>query len=466
MNKDSLKNISKKEIKFFIAYLIIVYALYFSDVSPSVFLISSGTISTILFSWYIYFEFKNNPVKITPILALFSFPLFMIGISAVYHGLIYVNQDFDLMGPYYISTNSIVIGYIMFATGLFFQFLGLVIFRTKIQLKNTPIEVPKKVKIFHYFIITYIIALLAENYFQLGIIQNFINMMPLGCLLYVSITDRYNRFSSYRYKRNTILLSSSILFISNLLVLSKTNLVFSLLPVFIFYLIHSVKSKKYKIIITGSLFIFAYLLFIQPYVTNARLLLGSAQSEANFSFVSDYIFSGDYSMPLMVYNKDDTAFDIFMKRMFEVNAPAYIFELTQKSGFQNGSTFEYIPIAIVPRIFWPDKPVIPQGQRFSAEMFHLERVNIGMLIVGELYWNYGFIGIIIGSFIIGLSLGYLWKLLNPVALNNFLYFTLYFYLLQACIGGSEFSAVFVGILQLIIFFFVLRLAEMYLLIKK
>jgi hypothetical protein len=132
-----------------------------------------------------------------------------------------------------------------------------------------------------------------------------------------------------------------------------------------------------------------------------------------------------------------------------------------RSGYQDGSTFSNIAIGLIPRIFWSDKPSIPQGARFSSEILGFEKVSIGMLIAGELFWNFGFHGVIIGSLLIGLALGYVWKQINPFALNNFYYFTFYFYLLQSCIGGSEFSAVFLGALQLIIFFFFIRFYDLF-----
>jgi hypothetical protein len=142
--------------------------------------------------------------------------------------------------------------------------------------------------------------------------------------------------------------------------------------------------------------------------------------------------------------------------MFELNAPAYIYEQTEKTGYLDGKSFQSITYGLVPRIIWPSKPSIPQGEEFSYKVSGMLNVYVGMLISGELYWNYGYIGIIIGSLIIGLLTGLLWNKLKRFIDTDFIYFTLYLYLLQSTLTGSEFSSVFIGLIQLIIIFYVIR----------
>ena len=117
-------------------------------------------------------------------------------------------------------------------------------------------------------------------------------------------------------------------------------------------------------------------------------------------FISEYIVTGEYKYPIYVGSGSKNAVETFLSRAFELNAPGYIYELTLRSGYQDGSTFGNIAIGLIPRILWPDKPSIPQGARFSSEILGFEKVSIGMLIAGELFWNFGFTGVIIGSLLI------------------------------------------------------------------
>jgi hypothetical protein len=75
--------------------------------------------------------------------------------------------------------------------------------------------------------------------------------------------------------------------------------------------------------------------------------------------------------------------------------------------FQMGATFAAIPAAFIPKIVWPNKPSIAVGQVFNRE-FHLAEPDtyISPTHVGELYWNFGWPGLILGSALIGLILGW------------------------------------------------------------
>ena len=76
--------------------------------------------------------------------------------------------------------------------------------------------------------------------------------------------------------------------------------------------------------------------------------------------------------------------------------------------FQDGATLTPIVATFVPRIIWPTKPSIPVGQVMNRE-FHVSQVAdtyISPSHLGELYWNFGWPGVIGGMILIGLILGY------------------------------------------------------------
>jgi hypothetical protein len=75
--------------------------------------------------------------------------------------------------------------------------------------------------------------------------------------------------------------------------------------------------------------------------------------------------------------------------------------------FQNGHTFLLLFEGFVPRVLWPDKPDSSIGQLFNRELRITEsRENyISTTILGELYWNFGWLGIIVGCPLFGSFLG-------------------------------------------------------------
>ncbi|WP_143735244.1 O-antigen polysaccharide polymerase Wzy [Methylocaldum sp. 14B] len=75
--------------------------------------------------------------------------------------------------------------------------------------------------------------------------------------------------------------------------------------------------------------------------------------------------------------------------------------------YQDGHTLVELPLVFIPRLIMPDKPHIPVGQLFNREL-HLSLnpdTYISTSFLGELYWNYSWLGVMLGMFLIGASLG-------------------------------------------------------------
>jgi hypothetical protein len=76
--------------------------------------------------------------------------------------------------------------------------------------------------------------------------------------------------------------------------------------------------------------------------------------------------------------------------------------------FQQGYTLSPILEAFIPKILWSDKQHIPTGQFFNKEYRLVEgdEVYISPSHLGELYWNFGWYGAVLGMGIIGLLCGW------------------------------------------------------------
>jgi hypothetical protein len=75
---------------------------------------------------------------------------------------------------------------------------------------------------------------------------------------------------------------------------------------------------------------------------------------------------------------------------------------------QGGRTLVAIPLAFIPRLIWPDKPDVPTGQLFNREIIQGEVADtyISPSHLGELYWNFGWPGLLSGMLFIGAILGF------------------------------------------------------------
>ena len=77
--------------------------------------------------------------------------------------------------------------------------------------------------------------------------------------------------------------------------------------------------------------------------------------------------------------------------------------------FQHGHTMSPLLAVFIPRIVWSDKYTVSTGLLVNRE-FHISDspdVYISPSIPGELYWNFGWAGVLVGMTIIGGAVGYI-----------------------------------------------------------
>jgi hypothetical protein len=77
--------------------------------------------------------------------------------------------------------------------------------------------------------------------------------------------------------------------------------------------------------------------------------------------------------------------------------------------FEYGYTLLPMLSAFVPRLIWSDKPSIQTGQLMNQD-FHVTEGDLTYISpshLGELYWNFGWPGVIVGMSMIGMLFGYL-----------------------------------------------------------
>ena len=73
-----------------------------------------------------------------------------------------------------------------------------------------------------------------------------------------------------------------------------------------------------------------------------------------------------------------------------------------------GETFKYLAFSFIPRIFWPGKPFVTQSTWFTyyigmAASPEDATASTGITAVGELYWNFGYPGVILGMLLLGIA---------------------------------------------------------------
>lgn len=92
-------------------------------------------------------------------------------------------------------------------------------------------------------------------------------------------------------------------------------------------------------------------------------------------------------------------------------------------------------IVNVPRLVWPAKPIAPDnGTEIGQQLGLLNAetdANVAITIVGDLFWHYGLLGVILGMFVLGLVTRSLYECFRSAAAKHWLLLLLYLSMLTA-----------------------------------
>ena len=155
----------------------------------------------------------------------------------------------------------------------------------------------------------------------------------------------------------------------------------------------------------------AFVIFVFPIFTAYRTAIHGDLGLARTAVIAN--FSKVLRLSIAAEDRVNTGHDraqTFLERATVKGSTEMIVERTGNGvGFQAGHTLTPILTAFLPRILWSDKPDIPTGQLVNKE-FHLSEstdVYISPSHLGELYWNFGWPGVLLGMASIGFICGYI-----------------------------------------------------------
>ena len=86
---------------------------------------------------------------------------------------------------------------------------------------------------------------------------------------------------------------------------------------------------------------------------------------------------------------------------------------------------------MIPRVIWPDRPVVSDPRRYSDLYFDFSGSSYAITPIGDLLRNFGFIGIFVGMFALGLILRVIYRTLVEAQPPVIWRLTLYFMLLTS-----------------------------------
>ena len=387
-----------------------VWLIQFFGGSPSVTLVGGGLLITCVFLVIALREICATELRLTPLSFYFLWYSVSAGVSAIYIGALLSSVSSVPFVTERVAREDVATGYVIFLVGSVALHAGLQCFRPIHQSGKTPLKadlpagtVPLTLLYVAGVLARFIPSLFKPLGYGGGILLDWTALTALSCFA-LSPADQLGlsrRCFGLMLFAGTVGLFSENLFLAN----SKAATMFSLLPMFWLFSVRPSLRRWLPVLSLAGVLVYSA---VYQIITTARndFSGNAAVSGRSISKVREG------AAPSMSVGDQ---VDEFFHRQFEPLPVGLIVHEVRESGFMMGGTMSYVFYMFVPRILWPDKPVVSRGSWFTyylglADSPAWAGTSTGESAQGELYWNFGLAGVIIGMLVIGSLLGALWRL--------------------------------------------------------
>jgi hypothetical protein len=228
-------------------------------------------------------------------------------------------------------------------------------------------------------------------------------MAPLGMLI---LAYGYARFRTALWFATSVCLVVAQLMIGFVTDVRGQALLPPILVVVALTLIHNKLPRAWLLAsLVGVGVFFPILTAYRTAITNERGL-SREQAVQNLSKVIDVVLA--YRDKEVERPGQEGRFVFFERLSVKDNVERVFTRTGVDVPFQQGTTLAAIPLAFVPRLVLPDKVDVPTGLLFNHTFFDGSDPNtyISPSTLGELYWNFGWPGLVAGTLLVGTLLGF------------------------------------------------------------
>jgi hypothetical protein len=280
-----------------------------------------------------------------------------------------------------------------------------------------------------------------------------LQVAPLATVITYALTA--SRFRQPRVVQAVLLgVGMTGVFVGNVITYSKAYAMYSFLPLVWMCLAEKRHRRWLPILAVGLIAI--YFGLIAPVLTAVRFdPLERESAVERIATTLERWLAGQ--VELGQGNFYAQQIDMLLMRQFDPAPVAYLAGEVQIFGFQHGETMQYARYAFIPRILWPNKPEVARGAWFAtysgfAESPEESTMSLGITATGELYWNFGVPGVILGMLLMGTMVGVLWRIAGNDPRGEILRMLLYVIVVLAMPNMSEFVSAAVSVVALFVVF--------------
>ena len=399
-------------------HLAITFAVACSLVvaDPRTTLIVGGILCLSSYTYLAIREARKAPLWLSPLSFYFFWYTIGMGISPLYLAATSTADSYVRFASpgSMVRLDHLAVGYVVFLFGSFALHFGIQLFRPKAE---AVFDVAYRPRLLGWFVVVWMVGVLFQlspaSFSFLGAATKIFSVAVVGSVCGFAITPR-ERFGLSRPVFLVLLVVGTAgLFFGNLASISKAYIMFSFLPITWFFIIRP-KLRLWIPPIALGLAVF-YLALVAPVVYTARQNpIQEGESPRDHLIETFETWRKDRPGEI-----DQSFFanqlSQFVSRQFDAVPVGYIVGEVKNTGMLAGETMQYASYAFIPRVLWPDKPTVTRGTWFSTYLgaFRDEdeaTTSIGMTAIGELYWNFGLGGVVIGMLAIGCFIGVLWRM--------------------------------------------------------
>jgi hypothetical protein len=404
--------------------------------------------------WLAVLESRSTALQCNPLVTYQLWQAGTLGLSPLYITLNYSAGDALPLGSRLVGLDQVAHGHAILAVGALTLYAGMKQFqpKEKIARKGTMRET-SQLELLTYFSAGALVLIFVR---QIGLVVGSalagLSTMPLAALSLFALN-----FSPKL--RRSKLVYWTVLAVGTITLLllyargdSKMMLSFSFAPIALAALR---RMRVGSLIIFGIGFAAIYLLMIVPLVALMRTTVRRDENGERSLFAAQ---GADVRGKLQQKFRDDpelyakTSLDNTMLRLSDSVPAGFIDGSVSSYGLLYGEGMSYVPTTFVPRLLWHDKPMIDPGRYFTVALGGASDVSVvttstGQTSAGELFWNFGWPGVILGMYLLGAAISMVhWRAgggnptVGVLEMTAFIGVTLSFVL---TIGGAA-GATFVG----------------------
>lgn len=430
-----------------------VALLNFLTRDPAITLLTGGALVAATFIWLFLVEIRRTALALNPLSFYLAWYAVGQGLSAVYYGARLRHEDSVSFSLAIVPAADLATGYLLFLCGGVALHMGLLLTRPapamqrEVETREVRGALWISALIGMWFLGLWSLSSPAWV-LRLGLPGRVLQWVPLAMLSAFLLAPRHwglSRPAFLGIGATATLILAIVSFGSG----SKAIVMLSLLPLG-WALLASPRTRLWAPA-AGVVVMLVYFAAVAPVITISRAHTPEPGEEPTaywWRIVTGYVQGALRSTDPDGY----PALERFLSRQFDAVPVGYLVGEVADSGHRLGGTMTYVPAGLIPRALWPDKPTVTQGVWFTEYIgfpAHAGQptLSLGITATGELYWNFGFVGILIGMLTIGALLGMLWRLAVEAGIfANVASMTLYVIVMVNMPNMAEAGSTLIGIL--------------------